>query len=824
MKKHKNTFFAFAALVIVSGAALMVPSVMRAEAASPSGTALKDLPIGSAVQLPGSDGANYKFIKMNSGAYPAGDADNTYWMLADNYCKLANRPSDCTNNDQSTQSWAATGSNDWTTMQTQSAGVYQTALAPLYNDLPNTIGGVAKNDAVLSKPFDMRPVGSNQTIHPTAGRDFQVGMFDAPDENANSIPSSLAFEQTVGKKFDFMPYFSSLSNFQVSRVNTLLANDTDPYVELNIYFSASDAPNLDQIIASMNSDSGAYYTSISNVFSQLQATGQSDRMYLSIFAEHNTSNAPWSIFRAPNTPAKLQQAYRLVVDRARELGVQAKFVQAYNNQNDGTGAQNYSTPFSQSYAGDAYVDYAAIDFFNRYNISYSLWKNAPDTIGSSYAQITSFTAKPILIGGYNSAPSQDGFSRPQWIKDTAQLLMTQYPQVAGASLFSITLPSADWRLTSEQDLQAVKDAYDIFRSDSVATPFENRTTNNLSPYGDFTTLSRWGSNVGASIQFALDADVPAELTGQQSVKIHKNAHATAAAPSLRQAYFRFDDPTQFQYNTPYIVTFWAKASANNGVSMLMANAAGTSVAEKYDVPLTTQWQKYSFSVTNPIPDSNTGAVRFPGFGLNQILPAYDIWVAGMTVEPGFTTSNNVSLTANEAGCYLTAGANVDTTNCTWTGKISLPSYRDWQQKPDLSLGAQDYYNMDTTSPTCAFNMTRFGATTPCDAKGNFASWNPWTRTPLLGSVDRVWDIENSYTDRAVHHDFATNQTGVSPVLWLRGDIVINGGEGLYDDPYTIDTTDPVDPPTPPTPVAPIIPSAPNTGHQPLRTFATTPSR
>ena len=129
------------------------------------------LPIGAVIRMTGQGGANYRFIKLapfndDGSAIPHSDGTSgSYWMLADNYCALANIPSSCTNAagvaNANAQAWSNTSNNDWVNMVNSSNGVFQRVLQPLFNDLPTTIGGLPRDTAIPQKAFPMSPMDNN---------------------------------------------------------------------------------------------------------------------------------------------------------------------------------------------------------------------------------------------------------------------------------------------------------------------------------------------------------------------------------------------------------------------------------------------------------------------------------------------------------------------------------------------------------------------------------------------------------------------------------------------------------------------------------------
>ena len=148
------------------------------EVTSGEGNYLRDLPLGSAIQIRGKQGAIYKFVKMSArdkNGQPTlhpDDPQATYWMMADNYCAIANTPTQCKPGGGNPKGQIMSGgaSNSWNTVMASASGVYNTVLKPMYEDIndsnnPNpasgaeTIDELAKPSAILDYNYDMDPIG-----------------------------------------------------------------------------------------------------------------------------------------------------------------------------------------------------------------------------------------------------------------------------------------------------------------------------------------------------------------------------------------------------------------------------------------------------------------------------------------------------------------------------------------------------------------------------------------------------------------------------------------------------------------------------------------
>lgn len=143
---------------------------------------MRDLSLGSVIQVRGKQGAIYKFVKMGArdkNGQPAThpeDPQATYWMMADNYCAISNTPTQCKYGGGNPKGQIISGgsSNSWNSVMASANGVYNNVLKPMYEDIndsnnPNpaagieTIDEIAKTDAILNYEYDMDPIGVEMT-------------------------------------------------------------------------------------------------------------------------------------------------------------------------------------------------------------------------------------------------------------------------------------------------------------------------------------------------------------------------------------------------------------------------------------------------------------------------------------------------------------------------------------------------------------------------------------------------------------------------------------------------------------------------------------
>lgn len=84
------------------------------------------------------------------------------------------------------------------------------------------------------------------------------------------------------------------------------------------------------------------------------------------------------------------------------------------------------------YPGNPYVDWTCLD---GYNGNYPFWRSFSELFGDSYQAITGSIApsKPMLIG--ETASTEEGGSKAQWITDMSSSLVSTFPKVHGLLWF-----------------------------------------------------------------------------------------------------------------------------------------------------------------------------------------------------------------------------------------------------------------------------------------------------------------------------------------------------------------------------------------------------
>ena len=151
-----------------------------------------------------------------------------------------------------------------------------------------------------------------------------------------------------------------------------------------------------------------------------------------------------------NTPASFVAAWRHVHDIFASLGVKnVRWVWCANVTYPG------STPDILDYPGDAYVDWVGIDGYNWGNSPGHSWQSLYQVFGASYAEVTAFTKRPLMIAETGSV--EQGGSKAAWIlQGFLHDLPTLMPRVRAVMWFE-EKAKGDWRIyTSSSALKAFR--------------------------------------------------------------------------------------------------------------------------------------------------------------------------------------------------------------------------------------------------------------------------------------------------------------------------------------------------------------------------------
>jgi beta-mannanase len=109
-----------------------------------------------------------------------------------------------------------------------------------------------------------------------------------------------------------------------------------------------------------------------------------------------------------------------------------------------------SLPLRELYPGDAYVDWTCLDGYNwgTNPASPQGWHSFDQTFGPTYRLITRSIAplKPMMIG--ETAASEWGGSKAQWITQALAGIPRRYPRIRGVVWFNKNADRMDWVIES----------------------------------------------------------------------------------------------------------------------------------------------------------------------------------------------------------------------------------------------------------------------------------------------------------------------------------------------------------------------------------------
>jgi beta-mannanase len=170
-------------------------------------------------------------------------------------------------------------------------------------------------------------------------------------------------------------------------------------------------------------------------------------VWLRPFHEMNSNWYPWAGATAGNSAPQVVAAWNHVRQIFVARGAtNVKFVWNVNNESVPNTAANSIAAY---WPGDANVDLLAIDGYNfGTSASWSTWRSFSSVIGSSYAAVTSLSAKPLFLAETGSV--EQGGDKAAWITDMFASLATRYPRITGVCWFNVndTAANTDWRIDS----------------------------------------------------------------------------------------------------------------------------------------------------------------------------------------------------------------------------------------------------------------------------------------------------------------------------------------------------------------------------------------
>jgi hypothetical protein len=300
--------------------------------------------------------------------------------------------------------------------------------------------------------------GAGSALH---GPPIALGAFIA---GASSDPALIdAFARMTGAMPRIVMWYQSWagqwSAFAPQIANAIRARGAMPMVS----WEPSAAVTVDPTWALSTILSGRHDAYIRSWTHAVAAWGHP--IYVRLMYEMNGWWAPWCASVNGNTAPEFIAAWRHIVDIARAEGAtNIRWIWSPNVDNDGLGV-----PFASVYPGDAYVDWVALDGFNRgTSWATTKWVDMQRIFSGSIARLRQLTAKPLMIAETGS--SEAGGSKADWIRSSFGQIPVDLPEVRAVVWFdkSEAAVGIDWRVNSSPSALAA------YRAVATSAAFSGR--------------------------------------------------------------------------------------------------------------------------------------------------------------------------------------------------------------------------------------------------------------------------------------------------------------------------------------------------------------
>ena len=271
-----------------------------------------------------------------------------------------------------------------------------------------------------------------------------------------------AFESALGKKVSIVHWGQSWGKppsnpFPTSRFDSVRNRGSIPMLNWGSWQLGAGTTQPDFRLSTIAS--GAYDAYIQQWAQAARAWGHP--FFLRFDHEMNGAwQFPWSVQLNGNQPADFVAAWRHVHDIFVQQGAtNVTWVWCPNISSSRT------TPLSQVYPGDEYVDWACLDGYNFGTDAGNQWQSFGQVFGgsafggynphNSYQEMLAVApSKPIMLG--EVASSEHGGSKAAWIRDMLQTLPSVFPRMKAVVWmnWNIDDPSLSWPIESSGESQA----------------------------------------------------------------------------------------------------------------------------------------------------------------------------------------------------------------------------------------------------------------------------------------------------------------------------------------------------------------------------------
>ena len=267
-------------------------------------------------------------------------------------------------------------------------------------------------------------------------------------DNLNALTT---FENDAKKKVAIVMWYQGwgltdgTQNFQTSWMNNVRNHGSIPMVtwEPWLYTAGIDQPQfqLSKII------SGAFDSYVQKWADDSKSWGHP--YFLRFAPEMNGNWFPWSEQANGNKAGEYVRAWRHVHAIFANKGVtNVTWVWSPNIEYNG------STPLSELYPGDGYVDWLGMDGYNWGTVLHPTvtgWQNFSQVFTQTYIKITALSAKPLMVA--ETAGAEHGGSKADWIADVYSTQIPRYFEKIKAIIWFNENKETDWRIESSPAAQ-----------------------------------------------------------------------------------------------------------------------------------------------------------------------------------------------------------------------------------------------------------------------------------------------------------------------------------------------------------------------------------
>ena len=266
----------------------------------------------------------------------------------------------------------------------------------------------------------------------------------------DSLSSVTAFEADAGKAVSIVMWYQQwgLTNgwqyMQMYWMNEVRSHGSIPLITWDPQDPSNGTANQ-PAYALQNIINGNFDAYITRWAQDSKAWGHP--YFLRFAHEMNGYWNPWSEQVNGNKPGQFILAWRHVHDIFARLGV-TNVTWVWSPNIDFSS----STPLSELYPGDAYVDWAGMSGYNWGTVGGHVWQSFSSVFSQTYNDILNITSRPIMI--VETASTEQAGNKASWISDAfVTQLPHNFPRIRAFVWFNES-KETNWQIESSSSAQA----------------------------------------------------------------------------------------------------------------------------------------------------------------------------------------------------------------------------------------------------------------------------------------------------------------------------------------------------------------------------------